>query len=167
VLHGVAWFLSLIYILLKGSVVNEVAPLFFDIDLVIVITASLLISSGSAGAAVFAFGQGMLLDLLSAGFLGLFALLYVISFLCLELGARFFDLRSVRGQFLLVGLVVLIKELVLVGLLDAFAFEVVLSASLFFWFAASAVFTGLIAPLIFGILRTIQIWAAGESKEAA
>ena len=159
--------LSLVYILLKGSVVNDLAPLFFDIDLVIVITASLLMRSGSAGAAVFAFGQGMLIDLLSAGFLGLFALLYVISFLCLELGARFFDLASVQGQFILVGLVVFIKELVLVGLLDVFAFEVVLSASLFFWFAASAFFTGLIAPLISSILKTVQIRTGGESKEAS
>jgi hypothetical protein len=107
--------LSLLYILLKGSVVNNLAPLFFDIDLVIVITASLLVRSGSAGAAIFAFGQGMFIDLLSAGFLGLFALLYVVSFLCLELGSRFFDLRSVQGQFILVGLVVFIKELVLVA----------------------------------------------------
>ena len=90
----------------------------------------------------------------------------VISFLCLELGARFFDLASVQGQFILVGLVVFIKELVLVGLLDAFAFEVVLSASLFFWFAASAFFTGLIAPLISSILKTVQIRTGGESKEA-
>jgi rod shape-determining protein MreD len=148
-------------------VVNDLVPLFFDIDLVIVITASLLMRSGSAGAAIFAFGQGMLIDLFSAGFLGLFALLYVISYLCLELGARFFDLRSVQGQFILVGLVVLIKELVLVGLLDAFAFEVVLSASLFFWFGVSAVFTGLIAPFIFSILRAVQIRTGGESREAA
>ena len=162
-----AWFLSVIYILFKGSVVNEVAPLFFDFDLVVVITASLLMSSGSAGAAVFAFGQGMLIDLLSAGFLGLFALLYAISFLCLELGARFFDLRSAQGQFILVALVVFLKELVLVGLLDAFAFEVVLSASLFFWFGASALFTGLIAPLIFSILNYVQIRAAGETNEPA
>jgi cell shape-determining protein MreD len=148
-------------------VVNDLAPLFFDIDLVNVITASLLIRSGSAGAAIFAFGQGMIIDLLSAGFLGLFALLYVISFLCLELGARFFDLASVQGQFLLVGLVVFIKELVLVGLLDAFAFEVVLSASLFFWFGASAFFTGLIAPLISSILKTVEIRTGGASKEAS
>jgi len=147
--------------------VNDLAPLFFDIDLVIAITASLLIRSGSAGAAIFAFGQGMLIDLLSAGFLGLFALLYVISFLCLELGARFFDLRSVQGQFILVGLVVVIKEIVLVGLLDAFAFEVVLSASLFFWFGASAFFTGLIAPLISSILKTVEIRTGGASKEAS
>jgi rod shape-determining protein MreD len=148
-------------------VVNDLAPVFFDIDLVIVVTASLLIRSGSAGAAIFAFGQGLLIDLLSAGFLGLFALLYVIGFLCLELGARFFDLRSAQGQFLLVGLVVFIKELVLVGLLDTFAFEVVLSAPLFFWFGASAFFTGLIAPLIFSILTSVQIRTGGEGKKAA
>jgi rod shape-determining protein MreD len=147
-------------------VVNGLAPVFFDIDLVVVITASLLIRSGSAGAAIFAFAQGVLIDLLSAGFLGFFALLYVISFLCLELGARFFDLRSVQGQFLLVGLVVLVKEVVLVGLLDAFAFEVVLSASLFFWFAASAFFTGLIAPVISSILRSMALRSGAESKEA-
>jgi len=158
---------SLLYILLKGSVVNDLAPLFFDIDLVIVITASLLVRSGSAGAAIFAFGQGMFIDLLSAGFLGFFALLYVVSFLCLELGSRFFDLRSVQGQFILVGLVVFIKELVLVGLLDAFAFEVVLSASLFFWFGASAFFTGLIAPLISSILKMIEIRTGGENREAS
>jgi hypothetical protein len=159
--------LSLLYILLKGSVVNNLAPLFFDIDLVIVITASLLVRSGSAAAAIFAFGQGMFIDLLSAGFLGFFALLYVVSFLCLELGSRFFDLRSVQGQFILVGLVVFIKELVLVGLLDAFAFEVVLSASLFFWFGASAFFTGLIAPLISSILKMIEIRTGGENREAS
>ena len=159
--------LSLLYILLKGSVVNNLAPLFFDIDLVIVITASLLVRSGSAGAAIFAFGQGMFIDLLSAGFLGVFALLYVVSFLCLELGSRFFDLRSVQGQFILAGLVVFIKELVLVGLLDAFAFEVVLSASLFFWFGASAFFTGLIAPLISSILKMIEIRTGGENREAS
>jgi hypothetical protein len=159
--------LSLLYILLKGSVVNNLAPLFFDIDLVIVITASLLVRSGSAGAAIFAFGQGMFIDLLSAGFLGVFALLYVVSFLCLELGSRFFDLRSVQGQFILVGLVVFIKELVLVGLLDAFAFEVVLSASLFFWFGASAFFTGLIAPLFSSILKMIEIRTGGENREAS
>ena len=162
-----AWFLSLITILIKGSVVNEIAPLFFDIDLVIVITACLLMRSGSVSAAVFAFGQGMLIDLLSAGFLGLFALLYVLCYLCLELGARFFDLRSVQGQFILVALVVYFRELVLVGLLDAFAFEVVLSASLFFWFGASAFFTGLIAPLIFSILNYVQIRTTGETREAA
>jgi hypothetical protein len=159
--------LSLLYILLKGSAVNDLAPLFFDIDLVIVITASLLVRSGSAGAAIFAFGQGMFIDLLSAGFLGFFALLYVVSFLCLELGSRFFDLRSVQGQFILVGLVVFIKELVLVGLLDAFAFDVVLSASLFFWFGASAFFTGLIAPLISSILKMIEIRTGGENREAS
>ena len=159
--------LSLLYILLKGSAVNNLAPLFFDIDLVIVITASLLVRSGSAGAAIFAFGQGMFIDLLSAGFLGVFALLYVVSFLCLELGSRLFYLSSVQGQFILAGLVVFIKELVLVGLLDAFAFEVVLSASLFFWFGASAFFTGLIAPVISSILRMIQIRTGGASKEAS
>ncbi len=145
--------------------VNDLAPVFFDIDLVIVITASLLIRSGGPGAAIFAFGQGMLIDLLSAGFLGLFALLYVISFLCLELGARFFDLASVQGQFLLVGLVVLVKEFVLVGLLDAFAFEVVLSPSLFFWFGASAFFTGLIAPFISSILKAVDLRTGAERKE--
>jgi rod shape-determining protein MreD len=148
-------------------VVNDLAPLFFDIDLVIVITASLLARSGSAGAAIFAFGQGMLIDLLSAGFLGFFALLYVISFLCLELGARFFDLRSMQGQFILVVLVVFLKEMVLVGLLDAFAYEVVLSASLFFWFGASAFFTGLIAPVISSILKMVQIRTEGEGQEAS
>lgn len=147
--------------------VNEIAPVFLDIDLVVVFTACLLMGSGSAGAAVFAFGQGMIIDVLSAGFLGLFALIYVVAFLCLELGARFFDLRSTQGQFLLVGLVVFLKQLFLVGLLDVFAFEVVLSASLFFWFGASALFTGLIAPLIFSILNTLQLRIAGEIKETA
>jgi rod shape-determining protein MreD len=156
----------MVYILFKGSVVNEIAPLFFDIDLVIVITAGLLRGSGSVGAAVFAFGQGMLMDLLSAGFLGFFALLYVISFLCLELGARFFDLRSAQGQFILVALAVLFKELLLVSLLDVFAFEVLLSPSVFFWFGVSAFFTGLITPLVFYMLNYVRIGTAGEAREA-
>jgi len=148
-------------------VVNEIVPVFFDIDLVVVFTACLLMGSGSAGAAVFAFGQGMITDVLSAGFLGLFALIYLVAYLCLELGARFFDLRSAQGQVILVGLVIFLKQLLLVGLLDVFAFEVVFSAPLFFWFGASALFTGLIAPLIFSIFKWLQLRIAGETKETA
>jgi len=147
--------------------VNGIAPVSFDIDLVIVFTACLLMGSGSTGAAVFAFGQGLLIDILSAGFLGLFALIYVVAFLCLELGSRFFDLRSAQGQFLLVSLVVFLKQIFLVGLLDVFAFEVLLSASLFLWFGASALSSGLIAPVLFGILKTLQLRIAGETKETA
>ena len=81
---------------------------FFNVDLVIILIVYLLISYGEMGAGIFAFGQGLLIDIFSGGLLGLFTLLYLIIFLGMKLGSSSFNLLAVRGQIFIISLAVLI-----------------------------------------------------------
>ncbi len=83
---------------------------FFALDLVTIIIAYLLIYYGTAGAVIFAIGQGFLIDTFSSGLLGLFTLLYLITFLSIKLGSFFFDLYSSRGQIFLIFIAVFLKD---------------------------------------------------------
>jgi rod shape-determining protein MreD len=130
---------------------------FLDIDLVTVMIGYLLIHSGRTGACIYAFFFGMLIDFFAAGVLGLFALLYMLVFLIIEFGSRFFDLRSIKGQMILILLGALAREWCLVGLLHIFSYRVHFSSSLFLEFAVSAGVTALIAPFVFSLFE----WLGG------
>jgi cell shape-determining protein MreD len=99
----------------------------------------------------------MLLDFFAAGVLGLFALLYMLVFLMIESGSRFFDLRSIKGQMILVFVGALSREVCLVGLLHTLSYRVHFSSPLFLEFVVSAGVTALIAPFVFSLFD----WLAG------
>jgi rod shape-determining protein MreD len=130
---------------------------FLDIDLITVMIGYLLIHSGRIGACVYAFFFGMLLDFFAAGVLGLFALLYMLVFLIIEFGSRFFDLRSIKGQMILIFVGALSREICLVGLLHTLSYRVHFSSPLVLEFAVSAGVTALIAPFVFSLFE----WLAG------
>jgi len=48
--------ISLLYVLLKGSIMNEVAPKFFDVDFGTAVIGYVLIFYGSTWAGLFALG---------------------------------------------------------------------------------------------------------------
>jgi len=136
------------------------------VDLVIIIMAYLLAFQGQAKAGVFSFGQGLLIDIFSAGLLGCFTFLYLIVFLGVKLGSRLLDLRSSKGLMIITFLSVLLKETVFVGLLDIFSLEVVVSPSILFSIALSALFSALVAPVVFYLLKQISILFVGDMEEA-
>ena len=140
---------------------------FLDIDLVTVMIAYLLIHSGRTGACVYAFFLGMLVDLFAAGVRGLFTLLYMVVFLTVELGSRFFDLQTIKGPMILVFLGALVRQLCLVGLLYIFAYQVHFSSTLFLGFAVSAVVTGLIAPFVFSLFDWIKTAWMDQGRESS
>jgi cell shape-determining protein MreD len=140
---------------------------FLDIDLITVMIGYLLIHSGRAGACVYAFFLGMLVDLFAAGVPGLFTFLYVMVFLIIELGSRFFDLQTVKGPMILIFIGALVRQLCLVGLLDVLAYQVHFSSSLFLGFAVSAGVTGLIAPFVFSLLDWIKTAWLGQGRESS
>lgn len=138
---------------------------FFNIDLVIVITVYLLFFYGEAGAGIFAFGQGLLIDIFSSGVLGLFALLYLIIFLCIKLGSYPFHLLSVRGQIIIISLAVLLKGILFITFLYLFSFEITFSISAFSAFTSSAISTGVIAPLLFYLFNHLKHYFIGVYEE--
>lgn len=138
---------------------------FLDIDLITVMIGWLLIHSGRLGACLYAFFFGMLLDFFAAGVLGLFSLLYMLVFLIIELGSRFFDLRSIKGQMILILAGALARELSLVGLLHILSYRVYFSSSLFLEVAVSACVTALIAPFLFSLFEWLEGFFPGAATE--
>jgi hypothetical protein len=158
--------ISLLYVLLKGSLMREVLPKFFDIDLGAAIIAYVMISYGSTWAGVFALGLGLAVDVFSAGPVGLFSLLYLAVFLSIHGGCRFFDLHSSKGQVILISMAVYLKALLLLLLLLIFSYEVRGASSLVVLSGVSAIVTGLLSPLGFYFLNLLSRVATNGLHEA-
>ena len=136
-----------------------------DVDLVTIMIAYLMISYGKTWAGIFATCQGFFIDIISAGILGLFTLLYLITFLSVNIGSYFFDLNSARGQIILVSMAVLLKEILLVALLKSFSLEINVSPSTMVSFGVSALVTGLIGPFLFYFLNHANFLFTGDKQE--
>ncbi len=150
------WFASLLFVLVKGNLMNHIRLGLLDVDLVLIIMTYLLVVYGETGAGIFALSQGLLIDIFSGGLLGLFTLLYLTVFLAMNLGSRLFDLRSARGQVIVIALAVLLKGTLLICFLNIFPLEITIPSSVLWALAASAVCSGLIGPFVFYLLTHLK-----------
>ncbi|MDY7037146.1 MAG: hypothetical protein SV375_13405 [Thermodesulfobacteriota bacterium] len=130
--------------------------IFFDVDLVIITIAYLLVYHGDTGAGLFAFIMGILVDIFSACPLGLFPFLYLTIFLSIKHGSFFFDLLSARGQITLVTLAVLGKAVLFVTFLNLLSLEMTFTSSNILAFATSAICSGMFAPFIFNVYNFLS-----------
>ena len=144
---------------------NYFMPGLIDVDLVTVIMSYLLIRQGSNVAVIFTFVQGIIIDLFSGSVMGLHTFLYLVTFLCLFIGARFFDLLTSKGQVILIFLTVFLKQILLLALLRAFSLEMSVPPSLLSPFALSALLSGLVAPLVFSMFHHMGFAAARDLEE--
>lgn len=156
----------MLFILVKGSLMNQFGFDSLDIDLVSILVGCLLSAGGHVGGAVFALGMGVLTDIFSAGWPGLSALLYMVVFLSIQLGSKFFDLHSSRGLLILVFLAVSVKGLLFMGLLLTLSPRVVISPNAFSALAVSALSTALLAPPVYYAVSTLSGSFAKEAEDA-
>lgn len=126
-----------------------------DIEVVVIISVYLIAMGSETGAGIFALGQGLLTDIFSGGVWGFHAILYMIIFLFIRVLARPFDLSSAFGRIALVFFSVLVKELISAPLLHLFSLNSNISSYDLLMYVISALFSGLIAPLIFYLLKSI------------
>lgn len=159
---AVLWLGSTLFILTKGSLMNRIGLDTLDIDFVAILIACLLGTRGRAAAMIFAMGQGILIDIFSAGWPGLFWCLYIGVFLSMNLGGRFFDPHSVRGLFLLVSIAVFLKNLLFMGMLHTFSLQIGSFSSALAGITVSAFSTGLLAPALFYAVQCLNRVPAGE-----
>ncbi|MEW6668259.1 MAG: hypothetical protein AB1512_23855 [Thermodesulfobacteriota bacterium] len=159
------WLASTLFILSKGALMNRIGLETLDIDLVAILIACLLGIRGKPAAVVFAMGQGILMDIFSAGWPGLFWLLYMAVFFTTNMGGRFFDPYSVRGLFLLVSIAVFLKDLLLMGMLHTFSLQIGSLSSALLGIGVSAFCTGLLAPAVFYAVKGLGNLPAGETGE--
>ncbi|MFC1823347.1 rod shape-determining protein MreD [Thermodesulfobacteriota bacterium] len=143
------WLFCLFFVLIKGNLMNQIRPSLFDVDLVTMTLAYLILSYGGIRAGFFAFGLGLLKDLFTAGLLGLFTIIYLFAYFIIQLGSRFFDLNSAGGQMIIISLTVFLERIIFLLFLYLFAFEVDLSTSNLGTFVTTAIYSGLLAPILF------------------
>ena len=113
----------------------------------------ILLYYGQVGAGIFAFFQGVLIDIFSAGLMGLFTLIHLILFIIILIIFRFFDLHSIRSLTIFVTIGVFLKKILFFIIAGAFSFKITFSSFNFISFASSAIFSSLMAPIIFFILN--------------
>jgi len=139
----------------------------FDLDVLTIIIAYLFLFYGHSATVAFAFGQGLLIDLLSGGLHGLFTFLYLSIFGGIHLGSQFFDLQEKNGQMLLISLAVLLKKIVFFTVLTVFSQEIVLSKPFLWTSGASAIGTGLIAPVFFYLFNRLRGISLKDGRNAS
>lgn len=162
-LHLVVWPASILFVLLKGEVMNRITSYPLDTDLVVVFTAYLVAHCGRKGPGFFALSQGILTDIFSGGMAGLYSLIYLVVFLFVELGSRLFDLSSPRGLLIIVALAMMVKEALVLILLKGFHVDTGVSFPSAFLFLASPLATGLIAPPVIYLMDRLRRALCGEA----
>ena len=160
------WLIGILFVLVRGNLADQFRFGGFEVDLVAIITAYILLSHGPVGAGIFAFGQGLVIDCYSAGLVGLFTLLYIVVFLGMSIGSSFFDPNSPRAVIILVATAVLTKGILLMGILNAFSLETYDASADLVSVFLSAVFSGLLAPIVFHVLDHLYRILARKTKEA-
>jgi rod shape-determining protein MreD len=126
------------------------------VDIVIVLIVYLLMSYGDIGVGIFAFCQGLIIDIFSGGMLGLFALIYLIVFFGIRVASLPLDILSIGGQMAVISIAVLLKNILMVTFIHIFSMEIALSFSDLLFFIFSAVCSGLIAPFLFYLLNLLN-----------
>ncbi len=158
---------GIFFILIRGQWADLLGPELFELDLLTILIAYLFCFYGDVGAGLFAVGQGLLIDLFSGGFHGLFSSLYLSVLAAIYFGSLFFDLQTPRGQILLVSLGVVVKKILFFMLIKTFITGAWFSESFLWISAASVLCTGLPAPLFFRLfdyLRTTTTEHGGPSQ---
>lgn len=142
--------------MVKGEWVSIVGLNLADLDLLTIIIAYLFLFYGQTATVIFAFGQGILIDLFSGGLHGLFTFLYLCVFGGVYLGSQFFNLQHPRGQMIIVALAVLLKKVIFFLMLTVFYHRLAFSKD-FLWVSGLLVMgTGLISPILFYLFDCLR-----------
>jgi rod shape-determining protein MreD len=151
-----SWLISILFILFKGVIQNHAILKLIDFDIVIVLTVYLLMYYKEMRVGIFAFGQGLIIDIFSGGMLGLFALIYLIVFFGIRVASRPLDIYSIVGQTAVIFIAVLLKSILMILFIYMFSMEIALSFFDFLIFIFSAIGSGLLAPFIFYLLNLLN-----------
>lgn len=124
----------------------------FEIDLLLILLIYAFAALGPVRAAIFAFGQGFLIDLFSSGLRGLSVFAYLTIFWGAYWGSRYLNFGDPRGQASMVFLAFFLKQAVFFGLVGMFYEDLVFPENCLLMCILSGTITGLMAPPVFFFL---------------
>jgi rod shape-determining protein MreD len=148
--------MSILFVIAKGSFMNQAIHKGINIDLIIIITVYLLASQSVTSAGIFIFCMGFLTDILSGGTLGFFMLLYLLVYMVARVLSHPIDLLSSGGRIAIVFIAVFLKELFMALLLPLFSFGSRFDIMDLLGFVLSALITCLLAPLVFYFFSRLE-----------
>lgn len=151
-----SWLISILFVLFIGVIHNHAILKLIDVDIVIILTVYLLMFYREMHVGIFAFGQGLIIDVFSGGMLGFFALIYLIVFFGIRVASRPLDIYSTVGQMAVIFIAVLLKNILMILFIYMFSMEIALSFLDFLAFIFSAICSGLLAPVIFYLLNLLN-----------
>lgn len=154
--YAVLWTAGVFYTLVRGNFVGDMTGDAFIPDLPALFTVFLVICSGPKTAAVFAFSQGLLVDLHAAGLRGLFTGFYLVIFCVALLSCSFFDIHHAKGQFIITSLAIAFGKTLLFFTVNLLSPNSIVHWSWIWQAASTAVITGMLSPLIISILQMIR-----------
>jgi len=154
--HILIWVVGILFTLVRGSWMTLLGSDLLDLDLLTIIIGYLFLAYGPLAAGIFAFGQGLVADLLAGGLEGVSTAVYLGVFGTVYLGRRFFDLEGPKGQFIIVSLAVLVKKGLFLALLFSFALNLVMPERYAVLILGSALITGLASPVAFHLFGRLK-----------
>ncbi len=160
-----AWLTGIAYTLIKGIFSDPWGVGVFDVDLISLLTGHLFLSVGSVQAAVFALGQGFLMDVFSVEPRGLSALAYMGVFCCIYLGSFYLNLQTAKGEVILISSLVMARWAIWGGILFFLHGGLVMDRSLAIRAGVSILGTGLLAPALFPLFDRLRGSSAQEEGE--
>ena len=107
------------------------------------------------------------MDIFSSGMNGLFVFLYLSIFWAIYLGSLFFNLRTAKGQIMIVSLVIFLKNILFLTVLSLFSYTIVFSKSFLSASAISIIGTGLITPMFFFFFNWLREVPGRETSTPA
>lgn len=128
---------------------NQLGLGLFDLDVLTILIAYLFLFCRPTGIALFAFGQGFLIDVYSGGLHGFHTFSYLCIFFTILIGARSINIDEPKGQFFLVIIAVALKKILTLIIIGTFFDDISLAKSLIWISVTSAVATGIAAPILF------------------
>ena len=129
----------------------------FDVDFLAIMIAYLFFALGGVYAGIFAFSQGVLVDIFSSGMHGLFSLLYLAVFVGIYVGSALLNLGESKGQMVIVSGAILLKAILFLAMVYLFTKTLVLHKDYLWNTGFSIALSALLTPVAFSLLNRIRV----------
>ncbi|RLB83387.1 MAG: hypothetical protein DRH15_05540 [Deltaproteobacteria bacterium] len=159
------WVMGFAFILLEGKVLGRVLLHAGGVDLTIILIAYIYSHGSARQAGLFAFAQGLCVDIYSSGFEGLFVFLYLCGLGAISLCSKFIHLSNPRGQVFVTGVAWLVVKALFFAMLIALESNLQLEESISWSLSVPLLATAIMAPVFFYLLDRLSAFAAAVAPD--
>jgi len=151
---ALVWAVGLTFILLEGNLVSQFLFWTGGLDLTIILTAYIYLHSSSRHAGIFAFVQGLFLDIYSSG---------LCSLATISVCSKFIHLSNPRGQVFVVGITWLMEKALFLAMVAALGADMDIKGGISSTALIPMLITAMLTPIIFYFLDRLHVLVGGNA----